>query len=57
MCLMDEIHAKQEELYVIARKHKTEKPWVFGSRARREERPDSNVDFLVKFKNLFASVI
>ena len=47
--MMDEIRAKRDEIYAIARKHKAEKLWVFGSCARREERPDSDVDFLVKF--------
>ena len=49
MCVMDEIRAKRDEIYAIARRHKAEKLWVFGSCARREERPDSDVDFLVKF--------
>ena len=49
MCMMDEIRAKREEIYAIARKHKAEKLWVFGSYARGEERPDSDVDFLVTF--------
>ena len=49
MCMMDEIAAKRDEIYAIARKHKAEKLWVFGSCARREERPDSDVDLLVKF--------
>jgi len=49
MCMMDEIRAKRDEIYAIARRHKAEKLWVFGSCARREERPDSDVDFLVKF--------
>ena len=49
MCMLDTIHAKRDEIYAIARKHKAEKLWVFGSVARREERPDSDVDFLVKF--------
>ena len=49
MCMLDEIRAKRDEIYAIARKHKAEKLWVFGSCARREERPDSDVDFLVKF--------
>ena len=49
MCMMDKISAKRDEIYAIARKHKAEKLWVFGSCARREERPDSDVDFLVKF--------
>ena len=41
MCMMDEIRAKRDEIYAIARKHKAEKLWVFGSCARKEERPDS----------------
>ena len=49
MCMMDEIRAKRDEIYAIARKHKAEKLWVFGSCARKEEQPDSDVDFLVKF--------
>ena len=49
MCVMDEIRAKRDEIYAIARRHKAEKLWVFGSCARREERPGSDVDFLVKF--------
>ena len=51
MCMLDEIHAKRDEIYAIARKHKAEKLWVFGSCARKEERPDSDVDFLVRFGN------
>jgi len=47
---IDEIRARREEIYAIARKHKAEKLWVFGSCARREERPDSDVDILVEFK-------
>ena len=49
MCMLDEIRAKREKIYAIARKHKAERLWVFGSCARREERPDSDVDFLVKW--------
>ena len=47
--MMDEIRAKRDEIYAIARRHKAEKLWVFGSCARKEERPDSDVDLLVKF--------
>ena len=50
MCMLDEIRAKREAIYEIARRHKAEKLWVFGSCARREERPDSDVDFLVKYE-------
>lgn len=49
MCMLDEIRAKRNEIYEIARRHKAERLWVFGSCARREERPDSDVDLLVKF--------
>ena len=49
MCMLDKISAKRDEIYAIARKHKAEKLWVFGSCARRAERPDSDVDFLVKW--------
>ena len=49
MCILDEIRAKRDEIYAIARRHKAEKLWVFGSCARKEERPDSDVDFLVRF--------
>ena len=41
--------AAREEIYAIARAHKAEKLWVFGSCARKEETPESDVDFLVKF--------
>ncbi len=47
--MLDTIHAKRDEIYAIAKKHKAEKLWVFGSVARKEERPDSDVDFLVEF--------
>ncbi len=49
MCMMDEIAAKRDKIHALARGHKAERLWVFGSCARREERPDSDVDVLVKF--------
>ena len=49
MCMLDEIRAKRDEIYAIAARHKAEKLWVFGSCARKEETPESDVDFLVKF--------
>ena len=36
MCMLDEIRAKRDEIYAIARRHKAEKLWVFGSCARKE---------------------
>ena len=47
--MLDEIRTKRDEIYAIARRHKAEKLWVFGSCVRREERPDSDIDLLVKF--------
>ena len=51
MRVLDEIAAKRDMIHAIAKGHKAEKLWVFGSCARREERPDSDVDFLVKFSS------
>jgi len=51
MCMLDTIHAKRDEIHAIAQKHKAEKLWVFGSVARKEETPESDVDFLVKFSD------
>lgn len=50
MCMLDTIYARRDEMHAIARKHKAEKLWVFGSVARKEESSSSDVDFLVKFE-------
>lgn len=55
MCVLDKIHARRDRIYAIAKRHKVRKLWVFGSCARREERPDSDVDMLVKFDASFTS--
>lgn len=47
--MLETIRAKRDELYAIAREHKAEKLWLFGSCARGEERADSDIDFLVRF--------
>ena len=49
MCMLDVIHSKRDELYDIAQKNKADRLWVFGSVARKEETPDSDIDFLVEF--------
>ena len=49
MSMLDEKRAKRDEIYAIARRHKAERLWVFGSCARREKRLDSDVDLFVKF--------
>lgn len=36
MCMLDEIRAKREEVYAVARVHKVEKLWVFGLCARKD---------------------
>ena len=33
MCMLDEIRAKRDEIYAIARAHKAEKLWVLGLEA------------------------
>ena len=43
MCMMEQIRAKRDEIYAIAKKQKAERLWVFGSCARGEERPDSDI--------------
>ena len=49
MCMLDTISAKRDEIRAAANRHKAERLWVFGSCARKEERPDSDVDFIVDF--------
>ena len=34
--MIDEIRAKRDEIYAIARRHKAERLWAFGSCARGE---------------------
>ena len=50
MGMLDTIRARRDEVYAIAKRHKAERLWVFGSCARGEETPESDIDFLVKFK-------
>ena len=49
MKMLDRVRARRDAIYRIARRHNAEKLWVFGSCARGEERPESDIDFLVKF--------
>lgn len=48
--LLDKILERRDEILAIARSCKAANVRVFGSVARREERPDSDVDFLVDFE-------
>lgn len=45
--LLDELLARRQEIRHLCRRHGVQRVRVFGSVARREERLDSDVDFLV----------
>jgi uncharacterized protein len=47
--LLDELHAKRDAIQTLSRRYGARRIRVFGSVARREERADSDVDFLVDF--------
>ncbi len=47
MTLLDELHAKRDLILASAKKHGIKDVRVFGSVARREERPDSDIDLLI----------
>ena len=49
MCQLDRLRSLRSEIYEIARKHKAAKVYVFGSCARKEETPGSDVDFIAEF--------
>ena len=50
MCQLDRLKQLKDEILQIARKHNAEKVYVFGSCARKEETPESDVDFVADFK-------
>ena len=49
MCRLDEILARRDEVNALARKNRAGRIFVFGSCARKEETPESDVDVLVVF--------
>ena len=49
MCMLDTIHAKRDEVRRLARRYNGRAVYVFGSCARKEEKPESDIDFLVDF--------
>ena len=51
MCMLDELKKHREEIYEIAKRNKAKTVYVFGSCARKEETPESDVDFLVEFND------
>ena len=50
MCRLDEILAKRDEVNALARKNRAGRLFVFGSCARKEETPESDIDFLAEFE-------
>jgi len=53
MGMLDTIRARRDEVYAIAKRHKTEKFWVFGSCARGESLRTAHTAFSLSFS--FAS--
>jgi len=51
MCQFDRLQKLKAEIYRIAHRHNARKVYVFGSCARKEETPDSDVDFLADFND------
>ena len=51
MCQFDRLQKLKAEIYRIAHRHNARKVYVFGSCARKEETPGSDVDLLVEFDN------
>ena len=49
MCQLDNIMAKRDIIHKLAKRHKVDQVFVFGSCARKEETPESDVDFIAKF--------
>jgi len=49
MCQLDRLQRLKAEINQIAKKHNADKVYVFGSCARKEETPGSDVDLLVEF--------
>ena len=50
MCQLDRLRQLKDEIHRIAEKNNARRIFVFGSCARKEERPDSDVDFVADFK-------
>lgn len=51
MCQLDNIMAKRDIIHKLAKRHKVKKVFVFGSCARKEETPTSDIDFLMEFEH------
>ena len=47
--LRDLVQARREQVLAIAARHHGNRVWLFGSVARGDDRPDSDIDLLVEF--------
>ena len=47
MAFLDELYSRRDEILTIASRHGARSVRVIGSVARGEDRPDSDIDFLV----------
>ncbi|UJB65488.1 nucleotidyltransferase family protein [Acidovorax sp. YS12] len=47
--LLDQLHARKDTIAALGSRYGARRIRVFGSVARGQERPDSDVDFLVAF--------
>lgn len=50
MCQLDRLYNLKSQINEIAKRHNAEKVYVFGSCARKEETPESDIDLLIEFK-------
>ena len=50
MCQLDRLQQLRDEILRIVRKHNAEKVYVFGSCARGEDTPESDVDLVADFR-------
>ena len=50
MCQLDRLYSLKSQINEIVQRHNAEKVYVFGSCARKEETPESDIDLLVELK-------
>jgi uncharacterized protein len=43
------VQARREQVLAVAARHHGNRVWLFGSVARGDDRPDSDIDLLVEF--------
>ena len=51
MSQLDRLRHLKDDIHRIAKAHNAEKVYVFGSCARKEETPNSDIDFLADFNS------